>query len=54
MMDLFDKLILPILNYCCEVWGLIPANTVKRVHLYFLKKNTRCQKSTQNDLFMVN
>ena len=42
MMDLFDKLILPILNYCCEVWGFIPANTVERVHLQFCKKNTRC------------
>ena len=37
--DLFDKLILPILNYCCEVWGFIPANTIERVHLQFCKKN---------------
>ena len=42
MMDLFDKLILPIFNYCYEVWGFIPANTVERVHLQFCKKNTPC------------
>ena len=49
MMDLFDKLILPILNYCCEVWGFIPANTVERVHLQFCKKILGVKKCTQND-----
>ena len=27
--ELFDKIILPILNYCSEVWGFIQANTVE-------------------------
>ena len=49
MIDLFDKLILPILNYCCEVSGFIPANTVERVHLQFCKKLLGVKKSTQND-----
>ena len=49
MIDLFDKLILPILNYCSEVWGFIQANTVERVHLHFLKKVLGVKKSTQND-----
>ena len=49
MIDLFDKLILPILNYCSEVWGFIQANTVERVHLHFLKKLLGVKKSTQND-----
>ena len=49
MMDLFDKLILSILNYCCEVWGFIPANTVERDNLYFCKKIRGVEKSTQND-----
>ena len=31
--DLFDKLITPILNYGCEVWGFIQANAIERVHL---------------------
>ena len=37
MIDVFDKLILPILNYCSEVWGFILANAVERVHLLFCK-----------------
>ena len=41
MIDLFVKLILPILNYCSEVWGFIQANTVECVHLHFLKKAIR-------------
>ena len=28
MISLFDKLILPILNYCSEVWVFTPANTI--------------------------
>ena len=49
MMDVFDKLILPILNYCCEVCGFIPSNTVERVHLHFCKKLLGVKKNTQND-----
>ena len=37
-LDLFDKLITPILNYSCEVWGFRQANQVERVHLSFCKK----------------
>ena len=33
MLDLFDKLILPILNYGSEVWGFSKAETIERVHL---------------------
>ena len=29
MVVLFDKLILPFLNYSSEVWGFIQANTVE-------------------------
>ena len=47
--DLFDKLILPILNYCSEAWGFIQANAVERVHLQFCKKFLGVKKSTQND-----
>ena len=55
MMDLFDKLILPILNYCYEVWGFIPANTVERVHLQFcLKKYSVLKNVRKMILFMVN
>ena len=34
-LELFDKLITPVLNYSCEVWGFIQANPIERVHLQF-------------------
>lgn len=48
-LDLFDKLITPILNYACEVWGIFQANTVERTHLQFCKKLLGVKKATQND-----
>ena len=35
---LFDSMILPILNYGCEVWGFHPAPNVEALHLIFLKQ----------------
>ena len=49
MIDLFDKLILPILNYCSEAWRFIQANAVERVHLQVFKKLLGVKESTQND-----
>ena len=37
MLDLFDKLILPILNYGSKVWGFSKAETIERVHVQFCK-----------------
>ena len=34
IIKLFDKLILPILNYASEVWGEV----IERMHLQFMKK----------------
>lgn len=48
-LDLFDKLVLPILNYSAEVWGFIPALNIERVHTQFLKKVLNVKISTQND-----
>ena len=36
-LELFDKLISPILTYSAEVWGFIQAPAIERVHLKFLK-----------------
>ena len=47
--ELFDKLVLPILNYSAEVWGFIPALNIERVHTQFLKKVLNVKVSTQND-----
>ena len=49
-LDLFDKLITPILNYFCEVWGFVQASAIERVHLSFCKKLLGVKKSTQNDI----
>ena len=34
-LDLFDKLILPILNYGWEVWGLNDSTKLERIHIHF-------------------
>ena len=44
-MDLFDKLITPILNYASEVWGFDHGKAIELVHLQILK----VKRSTQND-----
>ena len=36
-LDLFDKLVTPILNYGCEVWGFPEAKAIERVHMQFCK-----------------
>ena len=48
-LELFDKLISPILNYSCEVWGFCQANAIERVHMQFCKKLLWAKKTTQND-----
>ena len=47
--ELFDKLITPILNYASEVWGFKQANCIERVHLQYCKKLLGVKKNTQND-----
>ena len=49
ILEQFDKLIMPILNYGCEVWGFIPANSIERVHMQFCKRLLGVKKNTQND-----
>ena len=48
-LDLFDKLISPILNYSSEVLGFIQAKSIERVHLQYCKKLLGVRKTTQND-----
>ena len=48
-MDLFDKLITPILNYASEVWGFGHGNAIERVHLQLCKQILKAKRSTQND-----
>ena len=48
-LELFDKLVLPILNYGCETWGFHSGNALERVHLQFCKQLLGVKKCTQND-----
>ena len=51
-LELFDKLVLPILNYGCEVWGFHMANNIERVHTQYCKNILSVKRSTQNNLCM--
>ncbi|KAL4236926.1 hypothetical protein ACF0H5_005312 [Mactra antiquata] len=48
-LDLFDKLISPILNYASQVWGFAQGNSIERIHLQFCKRLLGIKKNTQND-----
>jgi hypothetical protein len=48
-MDLFDKLVYPILSYSSEIWGFCHANKIERIHLQFCKRILSVKSSTQND-----
>jgi hypothetical protein len=37
-LDLFDKIIKPILLYGCEVWGFSKNEIIERVHYYLILK----------------
>ena len=48
-LELFDKLILPILNYASEVWGFNRGIHTERTHLHFCKKLLGVKTSTQTN-----
>ena len=48
VLDLFDKLVSPILSYCSEIWGFCKADKIERVHLQFCKTLLGVKQSTQN------
>jgi len=52
-LDLFDELILPILNYGLEVWCLNDSTKLEGIHIHF-RKNRLVLVQTQTILFMVN
>ena len=53
-LDVFDKLILPILNYGPEVWGLNDSTKLEGIHIHLCKHILGVKGQTQNNLFMVN
>ena len=48
-LDLFDKLLKPVLQYGSEVWGFSNANLLERVHLQICKQVLGAKRATQND-----
>ena len=48
-LDLFDKLISPILNYGSEVWGFVKGDAIERIHMQLCKSLLGVKRSTQND-----
>ena len=48
-LELFDKLITPILTYGGEFWGFSKPVQQERVHLQFCKKLLGIKRSSQND-----
>ena len=47
-LDLFEKVISPILLCSCEVWGYEALILLRKVHLKFLKFILNLKSSTQN------
>jgi hypothetical protein len=47
-LDLFDKVVKPILLYGCELWGLSNCDIIERVHLKYCKLLLILKSSTPN------
>jgi len=49
VLELFDKLIKPILLYGSEIWGVVKRPSIECVHTLFMKSCLGVKVSTQND-----
>ena len=47
-LELFDRLVVPILTYSCEVWGYSGIDIIESLHLEYCKYILRLKKSTPN------
>ena len=45
-LKLYKNTVRPILKYVSEVWGYESLDMIEKVHNEFLRKITRCKKST--------
>ena len=48
MLDLFDKMILPILLYGCEIWGFENLESIEIFYRKFLKYILKVNRQTTN------
>ena len=52
-LELFDKLVAPIMNYSAEVWGVCKADKIETVHLQFCKRLLGDVQCSQNDFIYL-
>ena len=50
--DLFDKMVMPVLSYGCEIWGFYPAKAIEQVHKDFCKSILKVKRSTMNEIMI--
>ena len=50
--DLFDKLVRPVLMYCSEAWGFHRGPDIEALHIQFCKKLLHVKRSTPNDMVL--
>ena len=50
LLNLFDKMVTPVLSYGCEVWGFHTASVIGRLHLKLCKLVLKVSKSTCNEM----
>ena len=48
--DLFDKMVMPVLSYGCEIWGFYPAKAKEQVHKDFCKSILKVKRSIMNEI----
>ena len=48
-LELFDKLLAPVMNYSAEVWRFCKADKIETVHLQFCKRLPGVKQCPQND-----
>ena len=48
-LNLFDKLVEPVLSYGCEIWGMENANILENIYLQFCKQLLGVRRQTQNN-----
>ena len=45
-LKLFDLTVLPVSTYACEIWSFEKLDMIEKMHVEFLRKNTKSKKST--------
>ena len=48
--DLFDKMLMHVLSYGCEIWGFYPAKAIEQIHKDFCKSILKGKRSTMNEI----